>query len=348
MFTSKTVFIVGAGASSELGFPVGAQLCDTIRASLNCWIDPAGAVEGEDRELSSLISRLAAESGESMVGYVQAAAAVRQGLSVWPSIDNCLHAHRANPRAIRCGKLGIARAILNHEATSPLLAQGRRPLNLASKEIRESYLPALASQIIVDCSDLSDELFRNIAFVIFNYDRCIEEYLFHALQQAYGAPEEKVAEVLNRARFVHPYGSLGRLPWQSGIGKAVPFGAQADQTDLIHIAEQIRTFTESHDDREFHSLIQDTYSGAERAVFLGFAFNGQNMDLLSGRQTTPKRALVRTVYATSFGISQESEYPIKSSIAGSLPGVAPNHVSMTLLAERCSAFMSRLQRVLIS
>jgi hypothetical protein len=61
---------------------------------------------------------------------------------------------------------------------------------------------------------LRDRL-ANLVLIIFNYDRCIEHYLFHSLVNYHEMSREQAAELMAGVRIYHPYGKVGNLPWEN-------------------------------------------------------------------------------------------------------------------------------------
>jgi hypothetical protein len=70
---------------------------------------------------------------------------------------------------------------------------------------------------------------------VFNYDRCIEQYLFHALQDYYGVSPHEASAMMASLKIFRPYGKIGDLPWQSQEG-AVPFG----KSPTLNLSSKLR------------------------------------------------------------------------------------------------------------
>jgi hypothetical protein len=66
------------------------------------------------------------------------------------------------------------------------------------------------------------EIFNKIAFIVFNYDRCIEIVLLNALQTDYGIREQEAKCVIGELEIIHPCGviELGRLLWAHNFSQA--------------------------------------------------------------------------------------------------------------------------------
>ncbi len=58
-----------------------------------------------------------------------------------------------------------------------------------------------------------ERVFSQIGFIIFNYDRCVEQYLYWAFQTVAGLNPGNAAFAVERIPIVHVYGSLGQLPY---------------------------------------------------------------------------------------------------------------------------------------
>lgn len=120
--------------------------------------------------------------------------------------------------------------------------------------------------------------FRRVSFIVFNYDRCIEQYLYWAFQMAGGLSEAYTADAVRAIPIVHAYGQLGTLPLDRPIRGSLAFG---DGSRLsVAIANRIRTYTEEARDEELLLRIQGIARGAGKLVFLGFGYHQQNLKLL--------------------------------------------------------------------
>jgi hypothetical protein len=179
-----------------------------------------------------------------------------------------------------------------------------------------------------------ERMFTNVSFICFNYDRCIEHYLFWAVR-GLGVPETEAAEIVRRVPIVHPYGTLGPLPWQTDRNDGVAFGATG--VHLPSIAGRIRTFTEEIADANDINRIQSTLCEARQIVFLGFAFYEQNMGLL--KRSTQQPAMVR---ATAYGFSEVDRGDIHHKLLQQF------HPSSSVFVHdlKCAAFFDQHQRVL--
>ena len=151
--------------------------------------------------------------------------------------------------------------------------------------------------------------FEQITLIVFNYDRCIEHYLLHSLITYHKLSSKDAAEILESLKIIHPYGTVGSLPWQKQ-NRTVEFGGQP--RDLPTLSEEIRTFTEQSEDSEEGESIYNAISTSDLIVFLGFAYHKQNLDLLTPKDSDGKASIV----GTAFGISDSDVDFIRRELAG--------------------------------
>lgn len=112
----------------------------------------------------------------------------------------------------------------------------------------------------------------------------------------------------------HPYGFLGRLPWQDRQ-EGVPYGDEITPESLIEMSARIKTFTEGTD--AGHSdivAIRQSVRLARSVVYLGFAFNRQNLQLLYAGPNGYPPPRQTPVYGTAVGISESNVHAIKDEL----------------------------------
>jgi len=278
MFKVPTVFVIGAGAGFDVGMPLGDKLSQIIGEKLRITFEGNQQTSG-DSLIMEATRQHAKANGQNANVYRRAAFGVAGGIAYSRSIDSYLHAHKDDKPLQVCGKLAIARTILEHEKGSALVAQKGHEFRDATK-VNGSWLGAFMYGLqegIVVSENLGD-IFKHLTIVNFNYDRCIEHFLFNAMQAWSGKDEREVAERMKGLRIYHPYGSVGDLPWQSGDG--IEFGAEADEFGLLKSSSRIRTFNEEVEDATKLGEIRDAMCAASRVIFLGFHFHSQNMELI--------------------------------------------------------------------
>jgi hypothetical protein len=320
--TGKTVLVLGAGASCEVNLPSGDKLKNDIASLLRYEIDDLGRTAKMDSHIREGYTKLAGKAGSRDINpYLRASRKIVDGLPLVLSIDNFLDLRRGEKDVEVCGKLAIARAILKAEAGSKLTS-ARNQEGISMPSIQQTWF-AKFFQLLCEGCPLENLRARlgSIALVVFNYDRCFEHFLYHALQQAYGVSPSEAAGFVSSVEIYHAYGTVGALPWQLGgtlpwtaKGPKIPFGGleHGSGTELVEISENLKTFTESTDEAIAGS-VRNLVATADRVIFLGFAFHGLNLEFLFGGKTRRKPGTGRC-FGSAYGMSTSNVESIQSDL----------------------------------
>ena len=232
MYPEKTVFIVGAGASNEVGLPIGNGLVEKIAKKLDYKI-VQGSLRSDlgDEDILDVVQQYASDR-PAIDSYLAAALRISKGVDYSNSIDTFLDAHRDDAKIQKLGKLAIAKTILEEEQKSSLyMEQGMVQIFENVDRVKKSWFVRLFKGLAdgIRRNEIS-RIFERVSFVVFNYDRCIEHFLYHALRNLYGIDNREACDVLKRLVILHAYGSIADLPWQSS--KGIPFGFRANRSNL--------------------------------------------------------------------------------------------------------------------
>lgn len=320
----KTLFVVGAGASYEVGLPIGSGLKECIVNALS-YKPREGSISDE------IIGRaLDIANNRNRSLYIQACQHICEAMPQVISIDNFIDQHRGNEQIERCGKLAIVRAILAAESGSSLFINplnvhnkmefGNKHSNSLLKPLEETWFNSFWKLLTENCTveDL-EERFSKVAFIIFNYDRCIEHFLYNSLLRIYRIGEKKAAELVKSIEIYHPYGTVGSLRWQSEVN-TIGYGEEANHGQLLELAKQIKTFTEGANSSDMLS-IRSLMMSSPRIIFLGFAFHERNMELLLSK--SPAKPTAKYIYGTAFGVSDDSTDSICTDLVATYKQVSP-------------------------
>jgi hypothetical protein len=301
----RLTLVVGAGASKELGLPIGSELKSKIARLLDIRFDFREQKSGDYQICSALEHEVRQQGGRDINPYLHAAWRIRDAMPQAISIDNFIDNHQGDEKIELCGKLGIVRSILDAEKSSRIYVDSNTGNGINYARIDDCWLNPFMRVLTENCRvDQLEERLSSAAFVIFNYDRCIEHYLYHALQNYYKISASHAAELLNKTDFYHPYGSIGPLPWQRSA-EAVAFGGALDPCRLLENSRQIKTFTEGADPNSSEiTEIRNLIRNSQTVLFLGFAFHKLNMRLISQGAIHPDEASEKTNFATALGISR--------------------------------------------
>ncbi len=242
--------------------------------------------------------------------FLHAARIIQSSMVLAPSIDNFVHTHRESAEITICAKVAILKTIIDAENGSNLLygvGADDRIQNFES--ISNTWIVRLWRLLVegVEKSNI-ESAFKNVRFVVFNYDRCLEYFLYNALRIYFDVAADKAADIVNKIEIIHPYGVIGLLGWQRGAEKSVDYGDT--NISLRPYIGNIKTFTESTIETNTADRIKKLITETDTLVFLGFSFADLNMDLLF----TEKQTMLRRVYATAYGISRPDVEIIQQQI----------------------------------
>jgi hypothetical protein len=343
MFRCRTVFVVGAGASVEVGLPMGPELLKQIVQLTNIKFEHYRQKSGDHGIVEAL--KLCLNEGadvtklnEHLKAGWQLGESAKQALS----IDNVIDALE-DTKIELVGKLGIVQAILKAEAASPVFRRvSNAPDTLDLSKFNDTWYSSLTKILTENIRKSQvDSIFENLEIVNFNYDRCLEHYLPISLASYYGLRPDAIHEVMQRLTIHRPYGIAGRLPWQRGDAPSVGFGEGSPQ-QLADVAQQVRTFTERVEEGDELAAMRATMAGADRVVFLGFAFHRQNVELLAQKMQDHSELV-----ATAYQISNSDKSVIEDELGKAFEHeFAMQDTRIQLADMTCSQFFKEYWRTL--
>jgi hypothetical protein len=320
----RTLFVIGAGTGAGMNMPVGDQLSSTIAGYVNVTFEEGRRKTG-DEMLMDRLGRIGKTRGIDRNALFAAGRAIAAGIRNFRSIDNYIFSQGKDEKVTLVAKLAIVRAIVDAELRSYLwVEEGTRKFR-SEDAVDKSWYPdlsyLLAEGLVVDST--LDTIFDKLRIINFNYDRCIDQYLFHRLQRMFYAKDAAYfSELLAKKLYIiHPYGSLGPMPWKDQAN-GVRFGGNHEYPeDMEKMAERILTYNEQIQDEAIVHGIDGMIDWAEQFIFLGFHFHQQNMDLLTGKREAPSRPSEQVgVYATHVGRSTAEKDIIAMQVSQMLHG----------------------------
>lgn len=250
MIKTKTLFILGAGASVPFGYPASIGLREAIlRKGNDVTILKALNYQDDDpkpfqREFNRFLNEFARSSVYSIDSFLE-----------------------YRTEFMEIGKINIAAFLINHEDDGKLRFSGNNWYMYLYDRLKVSF-------------DQFDQ--NNISFITFNYDRSLEQFLYEAIRCRFGKSPQECAEKLKSIPIVHLYGQLDPLPWQGENGRK--YSSKENLIDRLRAASKNiklisdeRDISKSEDFHNAYNLIND----AQRIFFLGFSFDETNLDRLN-------------------------------------------------------------------
>jgi hypothetical protein len=329
MFKQNTVFVVGAGASTEYGafgettiFPIGTQLRSAIKAGSNFTGRlHHGVLNDGDRVVFEWLRRRHPINSPGFSERIDALRQISQRIEGFDSIDECIE-YLENPYAAEMGKVMIARYLAKAEREC-LLKSKQQDNRLKISALRDTWLERFV-RILMNGRKDPNEIGKEITVICFNYDRCIEFYLINAIVERYAVPYEDAHRIVSTMAIIHPYGTLGRLPTSNSFVNQgeIEFGPDCeDRTDPWAMIGTLKTYTERIEDNITMSNIRMALFNSNCVVFLGFGFTSENMKLLDTSKVGENGSGCSAMkIATGKGQHLQSDAALKLKIANLFAG----------------------------
>ena len=280
MIRTKTTLIVGAGASQEIHLPSGPELLERTAQAYDFYRFGGDQMTKDSTQLLRHLGKLAERPGHSQDKLYEATERLRISARMSSMIDTAIEQNDDNALVTTVGKLAIAHFICQGEARSNLRPAPKNPGELPL-QAGDFWLLELGKLMTAGVPRSKvHQCFENLSIISFNYDRSIEHVLPYALITAYGMTlQEAQRTVTQNLRIVHPYGTIGRLPWQKGEGADVDWGNETPW-NMTNLVGQIRTANELMRDQRALSEVRNAMLKSQRIVFMGFGYQPQNLDVL--------------------------------------------------------------------
>ena len=214
MFTSNTVFVLGAGASWHYGFPTGNGLVDGVKSMAERLARYCEARLQSDQLVQSIPIYIEQQT-DATRGIAGARAGWERARDDFRLLNDRLNSVRPllidhflawNESLRPIGKLMVAAAILECDARwSKFRFNTNRP---DKAKYDDDWYRFIVHKLVYSCTQSSDLLKNDVHFVTFNYDTSLEHHLYQALTSIDLVKESDVAKFLTEDRILHVYGSV--------------------------------------------------------------------------------------------------------------------------------------------
>jgi len=239
---SRTVLVLGAGASAHLGFPLGPQLCSKIIENTS---DPDG---NPFKELLAM-----AFPHETIYSFHE-----QLEKSFPRSIDEFL---ADRPKFIDVGRASIAQVLIRYEDEKLLRKREDNWYGLLRDRIKEELDRNRFSPVIVT----------------FNYDLSLDKFLYDFLSSTF--PRYATINTLEGAvRILHVHGRLGYLDYEVTCSPRRSYGGPVSPSEILAASQGIRVPSQLPNDYGRDMVVaQEAIKQAKRVIFLGFGYDDTNL-----------------------------------------------------------------------
>lgn len=299
MIRTKTAFILGPGAAAELHMPGPTETLERVAQALDFSRATANQLTRDAAAILRHVAKLAERTKASEEQLYKAAQRIHQSAKVARTVEGVIEQNNNDPLVEAFGKLALAVFTLQSEQRSSVRAtpQAHSALPLQTGDY---WLLELGKLITAGLprnrleAGLSDVIIVN-----FGYDRAVEHFLPYVLTTAYGMTLQEAQRIVAaRLKVYHPYGSVGRLPWQLGEMPDVDF-ANENPWNMAALSTQLKTGEQALADRAGLSELRAAVARSQRMVFLGCDFSPQSLELLVDASLSHNPELIITMNGMS-------------------------------------------------
>ncbi|NOU07881.1 MAG: hypothetical protein HOO99_17035 [Hyphomicrobiaceae bacterium] len=363
MFKPNTVFIVGAGASVDFGFPVGRALKTEISNLFHRSKNSSIGRSLIDVEFSKFLEEYCAIVAPHLKirnlfslnsEILEACQRIRSGLPFAPSIDNFIKNRNDDLLIVACAKAAIAWKIFSYErvAAARLAAgidpHGRR-IDIADVKLDGTWHQIFCEQLFTATTKVEiQEALSRVKIISFNYDRCIEQILRIALMGTFSLSEHEASILANQVEVLHPYGDLGPLAYDNS-STPVSYGAfneRYDQGTVEQFLVACRSIKSFYEEPNLKERITATIDASDTLVFLGFGYHSQNLNLLTPSIRDKRRKLI----GTAMNMEPMTVGTIRQNLSNMFDVINPNvgrqEIEIHLKTANCYSLMDEIQPVL--
>ncbi len=281
---ANIVFVLGAGSSYHLDYPLGEDLYFDIINNFKP-LDEFGYHDHDVNRFKTALKK-----------------------SHLPSIDTFLEKVEKftndSNEFLNIGRVAIAQQLFRTEKKVKL--ELPRPDN--------NWYRYLWSKIHRNYEKLIN---GELAFITFNYDLSLEEFFYRSIrysQYGYSLSEEQEKELnglVQKIPIIHVYGKLGYLKWQDSNKQKREYGVETNRY-IWEASQQIKIVRERDEISEEFKQAQDYLGKARRIYFLGFGYDEINLKRLDVCNSIHKQKIER-IYGTTINVGEAEHKHILNS-----------------------------------
>lgn len=306
MIDQDTVFILGAGASKNYGYPTGLELRRLISEKFPKIVG-AYLYVGQDNQKMAKSSLTLKRARELAIVFSKSAT---------QSIDLFL---ARNPEYEDIGKMSIIVSIFEAEFGS-----GFNESSISPERDWYFYLFNRLTDELTKPDDFKRYADNKVKFITFNYDRSLEHYLYDSFYHSYYSKmfeQPAKHEDVMPFEIIHIYGKVAPLPWQdnkNGLGYGLNRKDKEHRLVVEELTENIRVIYSRVDDsiERAKEIIKNT----NRLFFVGFGFAKENLEVLG---LPANMNVEQEIYGTALGMTDREIDKLKKLIYYRISGNRP-------------------------
>lgn len=299
MIRSKTTFILGPGAAAELHMPGPAETLERIAQALDFSRASANQLTRDAAAILRHVGKLAERTKRSEEQLYRAAQRIHQSAKVARTIEGVIEQNNDDPLVEAFGKLALAVFTLQSEQRSSVRSapQAHAALPLQTGDY---WLLELGKLVTAGLPRTRlEQGLGDVSVVSLGYDRAVEHVMPYVLTTAYGMTLQEAQRIVAaRFKVFHPFGCVGRLPWQTGDLPDVDWGNEAPW-NMAALSAQLKTYDQAMADRAGLAQMRAAVAASQRLVFLGCEFTPQSLELLVDSSLSHNPELIVTVAGLS-------------------------------------------------
>lgn len=269
MLTHKTLFVLGAGASLDYGYPLGDRLIRAIQDRFNAF-----RTSGYESKLALLVPDMG--PGHPMIG------GLLSSIGTVSSIDEFMHRFSDDKILVETCKLCIAGELSDAE-TGSVDSFDMNSENCGwYQRLWKGVFEGVPTRKLE--SYLKNDIPERLSVVTFNYDISLEYSLWRYLQSGYRLSPQEAFSLSQCVVPLHVFGTIvgddtltltrlagyGKLSWEQQ--------ARTRRKEVLAArAAGIRTIYDGPDQRDVH-VVKAMCRDVETAFLLGNGYHRMNMD----------------------------------------------------------------------
>lgn len=317
----KILFIIGAGASSHFGYPLGSELIGAMEAFIN----QIQKLIDDTERTPDMTTRSTVEQAKDLITDMKTYNPL--------NIDYYFHNH---PEKVIVGQKLIEAVICYSQnddvfSKATYLRKWWAPKNIRTSPFKEyndkdedniiNYFPAwnwvkfIHHKIVANCTSIEDvkKELESVFIITFNYDLSLEQALWKYFEPTkFKEIKEFLFDVFFEKNIIHIYGKItpeNRIYRCSSFTPDTAFSTLSKSTGIaLRISSPAKTVV----NEEAIKFLKE----AKNIYFLGYAFDSFNNEVLDLKNSLKNKSFQQNIFYTNYNDSLICDSSIRSFFDG--------------------------------